>query len=63
MDGCGLILVSACQEYLGNAVLAAERTPYSSYKMEHFSYKGEWQMHNDAFKRRLTFRFTIINLA
>ena len=63
MDGCGLILVSACQEYLGNAVQATEGTPYSSYKMEHFNYKDEWQMHTDAFKRRLAFCFTIINLA
>ena len=45
IDGYGLSN-TARREYLprrlkGNAVLATEGTPNSSYKTEHFSYKGE----------------------
>ena len=57
------LVENACQEDLGNAVLVIEVTPNSNYKMEHFSYKSEWEMNKDALKRRLAFSFTIINLA
>ena len=46
-----VLVLNACQEDLGNAVLATEVTPNSNYKMEHFSYKGEWEMNNDALKK------------
>ena len=34
--------MNACQEDSGDVVLATERTPNNSNKMEHFIYKGKW---------------------
>ena len=66
MDGGALVkqhIVNICQEDWGNAVLATEGSPNSSNKTVLFSYKDEWQMHSDAFKRRLAFGFIVIILA
>ena len=41
-------------------VLATEGIPNSSKKRKHFSYKGEWEMCSNGFKRRLAFIFIVI---
>ena len=35
-------VMNACQEDLGNVVIATEGTPDSSNKTERFTYKGQW---------------------
>ena len=43
-----------------NAVLATVGLPGSTNEWARFSYKSEWRMRSDAFKRGLGFCFTVI---
>ena len=57
MDGCGLSNTTCCEplpkKSKGDMILATEGLLDGSNKIKHFSYKGEWPMCSDAFKRRL----------
>ena len=56
------LVMNACQCDKGNMVLATEGTLNTSNNREPSVIKVSEQMHSNAFKRRLTFSFTVILL-
>ena len=55
--------MNTCQEDKGNAVLTTEGTPNSNNKTVHFSYKGEWMMHSNTFKKKSSLQLHSSNLS